>query len=187
VIDVSNWQGRVNWRQVKASGVDRAYIKWGEGATVDAQAVRNVTQARANGVQLGLYFYAHPSRSPLDSARWFIRTAAPYLKPGDLPPALDLEISEGLSWQQLNEWKQAWFAQVDAHIGCRAVFYSYLSFWQHMTLFPDRPVWGADLRAGFKPPSTWAIWQYSFTGSVPGISGHVDLSRVMWQPKPIAA
>lgn len=188
-IDVSEYQGTVDWPAVYGAGVRRAMIKWGEWSSSlgsyrqDPYAVRNVTGARKAGVQVGLYFFAHPSRSPTESASWFLRTAP--LETGDLPPALDLEVMEGHDWVFLNAWKKEWFAPVDAHVGVKAIFYSYFSFWQQMVLYPDRPVWGADLRAGFVPPASWAVHQYSFTGTIPGISGAVDLDRFMWSPTAI--
>ncbi len=186
-IDVSSYQGHISWSKVFGAGVRNAYIKWGESFTVDSFAVENLRNARSAGLDVGLYFYAHPSNSPLKEASWFLRTAGPHLLAGDLPPALDLEVAEGHDWAFLNEWKATWLAAVDAEAGCRAAFYSYYSFWQNMVLYPDRPVWGADLQAGFKPPLTWALHQYSFTGAVPGIQGHVDLDKVLWDPKRVGS
>lgn len=182
MIDVSSYQGAVDWAKAYDAGVRKAYVKLGENFTEDWQATRNVKECRKHGVEHGLYFYAHPSSSPTAEARWFLRVAAPLMQAGDLPPALDLEVTEGHDWAYLNEWKRTWFAAVDAEIGCRAVFYSYYSFWQQMTLYGDRPVWGADLRAGFVPPQSWFFHQYSFTGTMAGIRGHVDLDRVLRDP-----
>lgn len=181
-IDVSSYQSYIDWPKVFDAGVRKAYIKWGENFVIDGQAVRNINGARKAGIEIGLYLYGHPSHSPSAESAWFLRTAGAHLLVGDLPPALDLEVAEGHDWPFLNEWKAAWLAAVDNAIGVRAVFYSYYSFIQHMTLFEDRPVWGADLRAGFTPPKSWFLHQYSFTGKVNGISGHVDLDRVMWDP-----
>ncbi len=184
MIDVSSYQGKIDWHKVHdQGGVRMAYIKLGENFVVDSYALQNVRGARAADVKVGLYFYGHPSHSPAQEARWFIRTAHPLLQAGDLPPALDLEVSEGHPWPYLNDWKATWLKAVDSEVGVRAVFYSYYSFWKSMTLYADRPVWGADLDRGFVPPSSWFAHQHSFTGTVPGIGGHVDLDRVLWTPK----
>lgn len=182
MIDVSSYQQRIDWGKLHDAGVRKAYVKLGENFVVDAFAAGNIREARKHGVEVGLYFFAHPSHSPVEEARWFLRNATALMQHGDLPPALDLELTEGHDWAYLNEWKRTWFGAVDTQIGCRAVFYSYYSFWQNMTLYPDRPVWGADLHPGFVPPPSWAFHQYSFTGTLPGISGHVDLDRVIWDP-----
>ena len=193
MIDVSSYQGVIDWQKVRAAGIERAYVKWGEwwasrdAYVIDPQAERNIEGCRNHGVQVGLYFFAHPSRSPLTEARWFLRSAHEHLVDGDLPPALDLELTEGHDWSYLDKWKAQWLAAADAATGCRAVFYSYFAFWQRMTLYGNRPVWGAALSATFKPPPTWAIWQHSFTGTVPGITGHVDLDRPLWVPPAIGS
>jgi lysozyme len=185
MIDVSEYQGKIDWHKVYGAGVRHAYIKFGENFRVDSFAAANVRGARAANVNVGLYFYAHPSNSPLQEARWFLRNADPYLHDGDLPPALDLEVAEGHDWPYLNEWKATWFAAVDPAVGCRATFYSNRYFLGHMTLFPDRPIWGAAPDPAFTPPDRWSFHQYSFTGSCLGIGGHVDLDRVLKLSPPI--
>ena len=182
-VDVSSYQGAVDWDKVYAAGVRRAYVKWGEFYSgqyrLDVRALRNLGEARRIGVEVGVYFFAHPSRPPQESARWFLRSAQAQLQAGDLPPALDLEVQEGIGWPELNDWKAAWFAAVDGEVDCRCVFYSYRSFIDRMVLYPDRPVWGAAPDRGFVPPARWSIHQYSFTGRVDGISTAVDLDRFL--------
>lgn len=184
MIDVSSYQGTPNWQKIYAAGVRKAYIKATEGSSViDSRLKWNVRDARQAGIEVGLYHFAHPANSPSVEARFFLRAAGVFIRPGDLPPALDLELQEGHDWTYLRSWKAEWFKAVDAAVGVRAVFYSYFSFWQQMNdLFKDRPIWGADLRPGFKPPETWAFHQYSFTGRVDGIAGSVDLDRVIFDP-----
>lgn len=181
MIDVSEYQGGIDWKKVYDAGHRRAYIKATEGVSIVDRYLRsNVDRARASGVQVGLYHYAHPSGSPVAEARAFLHAAAPYLRAGDLRPALDLEVAEGRSWVDLNEWKAQWLAAVDREIGAQAVFYSYWSFWKHMTLYRSRPVWGAYIGLLPYAPLSWAFRQWSFTGRVPGIRGHVDLDTPLW-------
>lgn len=179
MIDVSSYQGRIDWPKVHAGGVTRAYIKLLEHV-IDPYALRNLNKARSAGVEVGVYFFAHPSESPAAAARRFIRLAdqAKAIRPGDLPPALDLEVIEGHSYDYLNDWKAQWFAAVDHHVGTLCAFYSYYYFWKQMRLYPNRPVWGAAL-GNFAPPKEWFLHQYSFTGRVPGIIGQVDLDRFL--------
>ena len=183
-IDVSEYQGAVDWQKVYDSGVRHAYVKAGQlyadtGYRFDAQFTHNLAEARRAGVEAGVYWFASPGQSPLVEARWFVRNVVPLLHDGELPPALDLETTAGHDWPYLDHWKATWLAAVDAAVGCRAAFYSYYEYWRRMTLYPDRPVWGADLRAGFTPPSTWFLHQHSFTGRVRGISGDVDLDHFL--------
>lgn len=191
MIDVSEYQSEPDWSAVyEHGGIRHAFIRLMEKHTInglvtghtDRQYARNVKEARAAGVNIGLYMYADPNEAPHASARDFLRAAGKQLRPGDLPPALDLEVTQHHSWEYLNDWKAQWFAIVDAHIGVRATFYSYWYFWKQMHLFEDRPVWGAAVQSPgqhFEPPKSWAFHQYSFTGSVIGIHGHVDLSRIL--------
>lgn len=185
MIDVSNWQGVIDWQSVKDSGVQRAYIKLGEdGEGLDKYAITNIHHARAVGITPGWYWFAHPgTHAPDESASAFLYSAHGHLLPGDLPPALDLEVTEGKSLSQLASWKGGWFKPVDAVIGTRAVFYSFrymLNSVVGTSLYPDRPIWGAH-------PGTltdaerarWSFWQYSSNGRVPGISGNVDLDEVL--------
>jgi lysozyme len=182
MIDVSNRQGAIDWAKVKASGVERAYLKATEGVSFhDGTLLRNTQQARQAGVQVGFYHFAHPSNSPLQEARFFLAIARNLIRAGDMPPALDLELAEGHDVAYLNGWKSQWLAAVDAAVPCdrphSTVFYSYYYFWKTMVLYPERPVWGAGYGAGFAPPPAWSIWQYSSTGHVPGINGYVDLDK----------
>lgn len=186
MIDVSSYQGRIDWHKVKEAGHERAYIKLDEGLTlVDPDAIRNLNGARAAGVQVGVYHFAHPENAPHREAAAFLEHAHGHLISGDLRPALDLETTAGHDWAYLNDWKAQWFAAVDFRIGCRAVFYSYWYFWKQMRLFGDRPVWGAytGLMPGL-PPASWAFRQFSFTGRVNGISGAVDLDTPLWHHVP---
>ncbi len=190
MIDVSKYQGVIHWPKVKAAGHGRAYIKLSEGLSgidegIDPRAISNVHHARAAGVQVGLYYFAHPEHAPHRSAADFLRLADGHLLHGDLPPALDLETTAGHDWHYLNDWKAQWFAVVDAHVGRLAVFYSYWYFWKQMRLYPERPVWGAFYgRMPFRPPRSWAFRQWSSTGRVDGIGGAVDLDTALWHTVP---
>lgn len=188
MIDVYEGQGRIDWAKVKASGVERAYIKfWESGYGLDHFALANIAQARTAGVQIGLYYFAHPRRSPHDQAHEFLYNASDYLLPGDLPPALDLEVTDGFGWLYLNDWKSQWLAEVDAGIGGEhlTVFYSYYYFWKNLTFWPDRPIWGAGSGNGFQPPGTWTFWQYGL-GDVPGVQNNpCDLDKLLAATVPV--
>lgn len=182
MIDVSPYQGLVVWEKVKAAGHTHAYIKASEGLTLPENAwwlTNTVKRARDAGVQVGLYHYAHPSNAPHREAAHFLEVAGSHLLPGDIRPALDLEVSEGHSWEYLNDWKAQWLAVVDQHVRSLAVFYSYWYFVKQMRLYASRPVWGAYVGGKLPAGTDWTMWQYSFTGEVDGISGHVDLDRIV--------
>ena len=182
MIDVSGYQGAVDWHRVRASGVERAYVKATEGTSfVDGTFHANVEGARSAGVTVGAYHFAHPANSPAADLSHFLRTISGHVFPGDLPPCLDLEVTDGHDWTYLNEWKGHFLGGVDEAIGLYAggVLYTYYSFWHNLTLYPERPVWGAAYNNAFTPPPTWVAWQYSSVGTCPGVTGHVDVSRVL--------
>lgn len=182
MIDVSSYQGVINWHKVFDDGVRTAYVKLTEGTSiVDARAKGNVAGARAAGIAVGLYHYAHPSRSPIEQVKIFLERAHGLIRVDDPAPALDLEIAEGHSYAYLSDWKAQFLAFLDHSIGHPrgAVFYSYYYFWKQMKLYPDRPVWGAALGSSFRPPPSWHAWQYSFAGHIDGIEHAVDLSKIV--------
>jgi GH25 family lysozyme M1 (1,4-beta-N-acetylmuramidase) len=184
MIDVSAFQGRIHWEQVYKAGVRHAYIKCTEGITLNDQLCRsNVMLARGAGIHVGLYHYAHPTNSPKREWQHFIQAASGLILPGDLPPALDLEVTEGHDWKYLSDWKAQWLHACDDAIGVPhgAVFYSYFYFLKSMSLYPDRPVWGAFYGEPL-PDSVkehWSVWQHSAHGKINGIDGFVDLDTIL--------
>jgi lysozyme len=181
MIDVSSYQQAVDWSSVKRSGIERAYIKMGEDhpGGIDPYAVLNLHHARAAGVQVGVYWFAHPQNTPAESSSRFLSLAHGHLLPGDLPPALDLEVDGGLSLAQLDWWKGRWFQPVDSAIGTRATFYSFRYYLNAFHFFDDRPIWGAH-PGGITDAerARWSFWQYG-EGRVPGISGLVDFDEAL--------
>ena len=187
-LDVSNYQGRINWRKVHDAGYRFAAIKATEGTGfVDPYAARNTRRARAAGVKFSLYHYAHPSESPRREARHFLDIVLDLVRVGDPCPALDLEVTEGLSPQQLWRWQHTFSGMVEEALGGTVILYTYRAFLEADIWLPSRhrPIWGADY--GSVPESVlrgWHAWQYSSSGRVPGIRGPVDLDSIL-KPLPI--
>lgn len=182
-IDVSEYQGQIDWHSVAESGVKRSFIKFSEGIVgldhgIDPQAIFNIHNARAAGIHIGLYHYAHPKNDPAREANSFITNAKDHFLEGDIVPFLDLEVMEGKSLTQLANWKQTWFATVDREIKTLAGFYSYRSMLNFMYahLKANRPIWGSAPGAALTTTEQqlWSWTQYSFVGRVPGITGNVD-------------
>src|SRR5688572_25104565 len=87
-IDVSYWQGTIDWPSVAAAGIDFAYIRVTHGLTViDTQFDRNWAGARDNGIIRGAYQYLEPSEDAAEQAQLMLDLMGP-LEPGDLPPVL---------------------------------------------------------------------------------------------------
>src|SRR5438105_1162875 len=131
-IDVSHWQGSINWSSVAASGKKFAVMKATEAQTyVDSQYATWHPAARAAGIRVGAYHFASPSATANDAvleADWFVSHAN--IQVGDLNPALDLEASGGLGTSALQSWVGSWLKEVYARTGMRPMIYTSPSFWR---------------------------------------------------------
>jgi len=192
-IDVSHWQGTIDWTKVAAAGKKFAIIKATDDADyVDPMYATNHATAKSVGLWTGAYHFARPSSAANDAileADWFAAHAN--LGAGDLIPALDLEISGGLSVANLQKWVTTFLGEVTAKVGMRPMIYTSPSFWrnnmgdtQALADAGYKTLWIAHW--GVSSPSVpannwggrgWTFWQYTSDGTVPGISGRVDLDR----------
>jgi GH25 family lysozyme M1 (1,4-beta-N-acetylmuramidase) len=189
-IDVSHWQGTIDWRKVAGAGKRFVFLKATDGHDfVDPTFVANRAGARANGLSVGAYHFARPDPSKGDAAeeaRWFVSRARP--KPGNLLPVLDLETSQGLDQAGVTMWARRWVAEVRRLTGVTALVYTSPYGWMSRTgdsraLARDgSPLWVAHwgvasptLPAGDWAGNGWRVWQHTSSGHVAGIAGRVDL------------
>ncbi|MGI4739295.1 MAG: glycoside hydrolase family 25 protein [Janthinobacterium lividum] len=178
-IDVSTYQGRIDWPEVARQRVRFAFIKASEGATLrDSRFRRNWQQARAAGILSGAYHYFQPNRDGGVQARLFISTVP--LRPGDLPPVLDVEASRFHDVAEMRLEVRQWLDAVEAHYHVRPILYSNYTFYRHYLAghFDDYPLWLAhyEVERPTLPASRWIIWQHSDESYVPGIRGTVDFN-----------
>lgn len=180
-IDVSKWQGEIDWQKVKNAGIQFAIIKATEGTSVvDPKFVQNIKGAQATGIKVGTYHYAHPDNDPIKEVDHYVKTIAGYTL--DLPPALDLEVVKGLTKQQVTSFAYRWLSEVERRVGRKPLFYSYTSYIRTNIgkEIAAWPLWVAHYdvtRPGDNGVwDEWAVFQYSSKGSVNGISGNVDLN-----------
>ena len=192
-IDVSHYQGTIDWTSVATAGKRFAILQATDGETcLDPMYATHHGSARAAGMLVTAYHFAEPSSSPGEAvlqADWYVNNAA--LLPGDLVPALDLERTGGLSAGELQAWVGAWLGEVYAKLGVRPMIYSSPNFWTtsmgDTTMFADQGYsvlwiahWGTSsptVPAANWGGHGWTFWQYTSTGSTAGISGRVDLDR----------
>ena len=186
-IDVSNYQGTVNWTSVKNAGNSFAFAKATEGTTfTDAYFKSNWANMKSAGLIRGAYHYGHPSVSATAQAQYFVnavKAAGGFNGSNSLQLVLDLETTDGLSPSQVWAWTQAFIAEIKTLTGRPGIIYTGYYFWRDSVGNPSNnlncPLWIADY--GVSSPlvpsawSTWTFWQYSDTGSVPGVGGNVDL------------
>jgi lysozyme len=181
-IDVSNWQGAVDWTKVKNSGRTFAFCKATEGTGfTDAQFATNWANMKKVGLIRGAYHFGRPGSDAVTQARFFVKTVKP--QKGDLQLVLDLEVTDGKSPAQVWAWTQSFLAEVKRLTGRPGIIYTGYYFWRDKVGNPTNnlncPLWIAayGVSAPLVPRawSTWTFWQYSSTGTVPGVKGNCDL------------
>jgi lysozyme len=186
-IDVSKWQGTIDWPRVKDDGVSFAFVKATEGVGyVDPKFSTNITNAHAAGVAVGAYHFATPYTSGVNDAVAeaddFVDATEAFLVPGYLRPVLDLEQNLTLGKTTLSNWVHAWMNRVEERSGVEPLIYC-SSYTTRTYLDPSvsqYDLWVAQWTYDVNStPSTgiwndWAFWQWSDSSAVAGISGAVD-------------
>jgi lysozyme len=178
-IDVSRYQSNINWEKVKEFGVSFAFIKATEGKTiVDTKFSRNWKRSKKNGVLRGAYHFYRPSVLSEEQADFFLSQVD--LEPGDLPPVLDVEVTDGRSPEIIRKGVLNWMKIVEEKTGVKPILYTMSGFADDFlgSELKDYPLWIASLRRR-KPKmprglKKWDFWQFSHTGRVVGIHGMVD-------------
>ncbi len=180
-IDVSHFQGTVNWPAVKAAGMAFAFAKASDGNTyVDPQFKTNWQGMKAAGLLRGAYHFYESNDDPVTQAQNFIK-AVGSLSPGDLPPVLDIEVFKGAYGSAtLAANVQTWLNTVQQALGRTPMIYTGPSFWNSNmnNQFSHYPLWVAQYGASQHTVpngwSTWNFWQFSENGQVNGVTGNVD-------------
>lgn len=181
-IDVSEWQGNIDFDAAKQDGIDIVYIRAGEGEDyVDAYFEENYQKARAAGLKIGYYHYvtAQTPEEGRSQAEFFYSLIQG--KTIDCYPAMDFESFPGLSNGQVNEIGAAYMETLAGHLGYKPALYTdsfnAQNLWNES--FSQYPLWIANY--GVSQPESigfwddWSGFQYSDSGQVSGLSGEVDL------------
>jgi GH25 family lysozyme M1 (1,4-beta-N-acetylmuramidase) len=182
-IDVSYYQGTIDWPAVAAAGVQFAIIRVSHSLQFfDPEFEANLAGSRAAGIRTGVYQFFEPDEDPVAQADLLIEALGP-LQPGDLPPMIDVESTGGQSASVINDTIHAWIDRVEGEYGVKPVIYSGFYFWNdnvNSTDFGEYPLmlpwYGVECPGGV--PNGWDMWtihQYCDCGSVGGIAGNVDV------------
>ena len=195
VIDVSGWQGDIDWAKAKADGVEGAIIRlgYGEGNNADKKAQRNISECKRLGIPFGIYWYSYadtPALAKEEGADVVAKLKQFGVNPSDLayPVYYDLE---KWTWEGhqpptdpnvynniVNNWYSALQSAGYKNLGV----YSYTSYLQGPLKHADiyaKTTWVAQYgaRMGFDSfPTNSRGWQYTSSGKVDGISGNVDMN-----------
>jgi lysozyme len=182
-IDVSYYQGTVNWTDVKQAGKLFAIVRVSDGLNYpDTQFERNWRSTKAAGIIRGTYQFFRPGQDPTRQADLLLSRieAAGGLVPGDLPPVLDIEVTDGQSSATVVQRAKTWLQRVERAIGRKPLVYT-AAFMSSVigSNLSAYPLWVANwgVTCPLMPTgwTDWKFWQKSSTGRVSGISGNVDL------------
>ena len=191
-VDVSSYQGAIDWGRLKAAGVNFAYIKATEGATVaDKDFTKNWQEAKVAGIVRGAYHVYSTTSAIEDQISNFQKTLEKAGDTGELPAALDLEVAL-VSKQNMSAAESAvltWLKAMGKLNAKPSVIYGSLSLFNGYfggTVPGNATVWLADYSSG--PQSNgekwpkWKIWQFSDKVTIDGIEGYVDvnLANSLW-------
>ncbi|HEY4243723.1 MAG TPA: GH25 family lysozyme [Kofleriaceae bacterium] len=184
-IDVSVYQGTINWTSVANAGVQFAFIRVGDGMGTDSKFAANWAGAKAAGVYRGAYQFFRPEDDAVSQANLLLSKMGT-LGANDLPPVLDVEVADSVSAANIAARVKTWMNTVQAATGRTPIIYTGKYFWEDNVgnaAVPDgAPLWHAQYTSATCPNianawSNWAIWQYSDSGTIAGISGGVDVDR----------
>ncbi|MEL6863977.1 MAG: glycoside hydrolase family 25 protein [Bacteroidota bacterium] len=179
-IDVSHYQSRVDWDKVAAHDISFGFVKATEGESMqDSLFSLNWLRMKEVGIRRGAYHFFRPQVPAIVQARNFIRTVS--MDYGDLPPVLDIEVSDNTSREDITKGLKIWLTMIEKHYEIRPIIYTNLKFYYRyiMGQFDDYPVWIA--RYNTRPPQLpfgrkWTFWQYGNRGQIDGIDGPVDFN-----------
>ncbi|MNW48551.1 Lysozyme M1 precursor [compost metagenome] len=188
-IDVSRYQGKIDWKAVKADGISFAFIKASQGQRyVDPTFTTNAKGARAAGVLLGAYHFL--DATSVEAAKAEARHFADVLdqvggaKALDLPAVMDYENNPGnLSKTLISAVALAFLLELERLTGRKPIIYTGNAFAANFNAsLGGYALWIARYSETRVPSDTvtwkrWDIWQYSDSGKVTGINGNVDLNE----------
>lgn len=186
-IDVSHYQGTINWPQIAAQDIQFAYIKATEGEWLqDSMFCRNWKASKAAGIRRGAYHFYRPSVDVRKQIANFVELVE--LEQGDLPPVLDIEVLDGITTEELIPNLKYWLNIMEVEYGMRPVLYTNVKFYnKHLAgQFDEYPTWIArynDEAPQLASRNTWQFWQYGSRGRLDGIQGDVDFNVFDGTPK----
>ena len=184
-IDVSYWQGTIDWAKVKAAGIRFAVIREGYRKTIDEKFIENVKGATAQGLTVMVYHFIYTDGA---SIKENAESTVNNLKKAGLVPAstmifADLEYDtwtkngETCTKERCSQYTKQYLEELKA-LGCQKLgIYANIDYWRNYytdELKQAYPLWLADYAGN--PDFTCIMQQYSSSGAVAGISGNVDMN-----------
>lgn len=188
-IDVSTFQGKINWEKVKADGVDFAMIRLGYSGSdsgsinMDSRFKENLKGAKAAGIKVGVYFFSQAitTDEAVNEAKYVVR----HIRRQGItyPVAYDMEHMENDRISQLTDKQRTQitdaFCTIIQNNGFTPMVYGNQKWLLHevdLSYLTKYNTWLAHYSTSTAYPYAYKMWQYSNEGKVSGISNHVDLN-----------
>lgn len=184
-IDVSKWQGDIDFKKLKDAGVEFVIIRVGSSTGingenfVDSKFIQNIENANSVGIPVGVYFYSYANSvdRAVNDAKWIIENIKDYKV--DLPIAFDWE-----NWGSFNKYELSFFGLTNMakkfmdtvkSSGYDAMLYSSKTYLENIWMGVDYPVWLAHYTKNTNYTGDYSYWQMCSNGRVDGIDGNVDI------------
>ncbi len=180
-IDISKYQGAVDFNSVKAAGIRYVFIRATEGNTYqDPNFKSNISSARAAALTVSAYHFYETNDAPETQLENFTKLVS--LERGDLPPVIDIEKLHNQDQSNLAENLKVFLNGLESHYGVKPIIYSGKKFAnEYLTELGEYALWLAEYNV--EEPSVpsgwddWTFWQWSQSSTVKGIEGAVDADR----------
>ncbi|WP_313532293.1 GH25 family lysozyme [Shinella sp.] len=185
-VDVSRWQGDIDWMKLRTQGANFAFIKATDGGDhLDPMFQKNWRLAKEAGIRRGAYHFFYWCRVASSQAEWFIRNVP--RDPDALPPVIDAEYNGDsackarLSRAKYVEKIKVFAEMLERHYGKRPIIYTAPDFYEDNLSgeLTQYPFWLRSVAAHPSkryPNRRWTFWQYSGSGLSHGVSGKIDLN-----------
>lgn len=192
-VDVSHYQGKIDWQTLSGQNIQFAYVKATEGSSyVDEMFSRNWAEAKETGIRVGAYHFFSFDSPGKDQAEHFIRTVESF--PGMTAPAVDVEFygkkrENPPKGDEVERELREYLELVEQAYGRKPVIYATMEAWKLYIKgrFEEYPLWIRDV---WRKPAldsaleegqeqAWTFWQYTDRGRLKGFSGEerfVDLN-----------
>ena len=184
-IDVSKWQGDIDFSKLKSAGVEFVIIRIGSSTGIngenfiDSKFIQNIKNANSVGIPVGVYFYSYANSvdKAISDAKWIIENIKDYKV--ELPIAFDWE-----NWGSFNTYELSFFGLTNMakrfmdtvkSAGYDAMLYSSKTYLENIWMSVDYPVWLAHYTKNTNYAGDYSYWQICSNGRVDGINGDVDI------------
>ena len=181
-IDVSHYQGKIDWQSLKNATPDGepisfVFVKATEGTDfLDDNFNQNIRACRLNGFICGAYHFFLPSEPAEAQAKYFLQNVK--LVEGDFPPVLDIEHQGMLTKEEVKVAARTWLKIIEEHYKVKPIIYTNYKFkmqYLNDSVFDAYPYWIAHYYVDtLRYQGRWKLWQYTDNGRLEGIKGTVD-------------